>query len=574
MALPMAGAPINKNVLEVKRELVSAYGFVSELFRTQSAEPRVTAVEAQLLGAVLLSEARLTRRQKEGLLFVLAGDRGNTYGRAHYAHDFPPDDKEPPALPDFALQLACRGPWFSAKDIERLKRAGFDDQAILEAVATTAVGQMLRVLAEALPHSSDAERPQSLALETERPAHFDDWEQPAGPYLKSQPQPPPDFEPFSVLRDQLGFIPKLFRAQMLRPDLVATEVHFLKQIVHAEEPLSRIQKEQILLAVSASNLNTYGVALQRQILDGLGVALEQSDQIVNDLHSASISLDDIALLHELRKLNSANPGAAAFQAGALEGHGFTEPQIVEAVAVAAFANFLNTLQFGLGVTPDFPPARIFTPKDLYLPTSEVRPISDGIRTSDPDAELVQQVQDGNVDVFEQLVRRHSGRVFGTGAGIVGNLDDAGDATQDVFLKAFENIARFEGRSRFSTWLISIAINTATELLRHRKRTQPLEVGDDDDDFRPRQIQQWADDPEQIFTAAQRNELVRNGILGLPEKYRVALILRDISQLSSEDAAAALELSVPALKARVLRGRLMLRERLAPHFARDREGNDA
>jgi len=61
---------------------------------------------------------------------------------------------------------------------------------------------------------------------------------------------------------------------------------------------------------------------------------------------------------------------------------------------------------------------------------------------------------------------------------------------------------------------------------------------------------------------------------LPEKYRVALILRDISQLSSEDAAAALEIGVPALKARVLRGRLMLRERLAPHFARDRERDDA
>jgi RNA polymerase sigma-70 factor (ECF subfamily) len=144
----------------------------------------------------------------------------------------------------------------------------------------------------------------------------------------------------------------------------------------------------------------------------------------------------------------------------------------------------------------------------------------------------------------------------------------------VFLKAFENISRFEGRAKFSTWLISIAINTGTDILRHRKPSEPIEGIDEDEDFRPRQIQRWADDPEQIFSTAQRNELVRAGILQLPEKYRVAVILRDINQLSTEEAAGALHLSVPALKARVLRGRLMLRERLARHFTRDPERDDA
>src|SRR5208337_3155878 len=104
-------------------------------------------------------------------------------------------------------------------------------------------------------------------------------------------------------------------------------------------------------------------------------------------------------------------------------------------------------------------------------------------------------------------------------------------------------------------------------LRQRKPSEPIEGASDDEDFRPRQIQSWADDPEQIFSAAQRAELVRDAILLLPDKYRVALILRDINQLSTEEAAAALDLSVPALKARVLRGRLMLRESLAQHFIR-------
>jgi RNA polymerase sigma-70 factor, ECF subfamily len=569
-----ASSPI-LNDFEPSRELTDSYGFVPNLFRVQDCLPQAVAVEAQLIAAIVLTGGKLTRQQKEGLLHAVAGSRQSDYCLALYAQTPLGDDRESLALLNFALKLACSGHWISAKDVEVLARAGFDDQAILEAVATTALGQMLCILADALQPPHDLERPQSASVKLEKPAETGEWEQPAGPYLKSQLQPPSDFEPFSVLRDQLGFIPGLFRAQMLRPDLVAAEVRFLDQILLSEDLLSRVQKEKILLVVSAWNLNTYGVALQRQILDGLGVAVEESDEIVNDLGSASIAPAEKALLDEVRKLNCTNPGKDdRFRAEALEGHGFTKPQIVEAIVVAALANFLNTLQFGLGVVPDFPPARFFTPKDLYLGAAKVRLTSEGVSVPDPDAEVVKQVQGGNVDVFEELVRRHSRRVFGTLGGLLGNLDDARDATQDVFLKAFENIPSFEGRAKFSTWLISIAINTGTEMLRQRKPSEPLEEVDDDEDFRPRQIQRWADDPEQICSTAQRNELVRDGILQLPEKYRIALILRDINQLSTEEAAAALDLSVPALKARVLRGRLMLRERLARHFTRDRERNDA
>jgi RNA polymerase sigma-70 factor (ECF subfamily) len=562
------------NDFEPSRQLTDSYGFVPNLFRVQDCLPQAVAVEAQLIAAVVLTGGKLTRQQKEGLLQAVAGSRQSDYCLALYTQTPPGDDRKGLALFNFTRKLACYGPWISEKDVEVLAVAGFDDQVILEAVATTALGQMLCILTDALQPSHDLERPPSTFVKFERTAEPGEWEQPAGPYLKSQLQLPSDFQPLSVLRDQLGFVPVLFRAQMSRPDLVTAEVRFLEQILLSEDLLSRVQKEKILLVVSASNLNTYGVALQRQILDGLGVTVEESDEIVNDLQLASIAPEEKALLDEIRKLNCTSPGnERGFQAGDLESHGFTQPQVVEAIVVAAFANFFNTLQFGLGVLPDFPPARVFTPKDLYRGAAEVRPISDEVPVSDPDAELVQQVRDGSVDVFEELVRRHSRRVFATLGGLLGNLDDARDATQDVFLKAFENISKFEGRARFSTWLMSIAINTGTEILRHRKPSEPIE-GVDDDDFRPRQIQRWADDPEQIFSNAQRNELVRDGILQLPEKYRVALILRDINQLSTEEAAAALDLGVPALKARLLRGRLMLRERLARHFARGRERDDA
>jgi len=110
--------------------------------------------------------------------------------------------------------------------------------------------------------------------------------------------------------------------------------------------------------------------------------------------------------------------------------------------------------------------------------------------------------------------------------------------QDVFLKAFEHIGRFQGRSKFSTWLTSIAINTGTGLLRQRKPCEPLDEGEGEAEFRPRQIQSWADNPEQALAESQRADLVREGVLWLLEKYRIVVFLRDVNQVSTEEAAAA------------------------------------
>lgn len=234
--------------------------------------------------------------------------------------------------------------------------------------------------------------------------------------------------------------------------------------------------------------------------------------------------------------------------------------------MSALANYLTTTQVGTGARPDFPPRRVFGKNDLYRHKALARPTSDVVPSIDPDAETIARVQGGDIEAFEDLVRRHTRRVTGTLLGIVGNMEDARDATQDVFVKAFANIGRFESRSKFSTWLISIAINTGTELLRVRRPSEPIEQ-DDEDGFRPRQLQSWEDNPEQLISAAQRTELVREAVLRLPEKYRIAVLLRDINQVPTEEAAAAMGIGIPALKARLLRGRLMLRERLTPYFIR-------
>ena len=139
--------------------------------------------------------------------------------------------------------------------------------------------------------------------------------------------------------------------------------------------------------------------------------------------------------------------------------------------------------------------------------------------------------------------------------------------QDTFLKAFQHIGKFEGRSKFSTWLTKIAANTGVQRLRERGRFEIIDEGTEtDENFRPRQIQAWEDDPEQLFSQAERRALVETELMKLPVKYRVVLVLRDIEQLSGEEAAAALGLGIPALKARLFRRRLMLREALSSHFS--------
>ena len=188
-----------------------------------------------------------------------------------------------------------------------------------------------------------------------------------------------------------------------------------------------------------------------------------------------------------------------------------------------------------------------------------------------DLELVTRARQGETEAFEELFRRHHRGVYRTLLGITGRPEDAEDAVQTAFLKAFQHLDQFQGASRFSTWLTRIAINEGLGKLRERGRTESLDAATDDEDaeFIPRKLRAWDDDPEVLRSRAQAKELVEREILKLPAKYRLAVLLRDIQQYSAEEAAQMLGLGVPTLKTHLLRGRLFLREALAPHFARRR-----
>jgi len=549
-------------------QLIGAYGFVPNLFQAQSAIPQAIEAEQKLINTVVFRQGRLSRDHKDAILNGVDTVRGSDYCRALFGHSLAALPDRNSALFAFSLKLAKHGPWVSERDVLTLKNSGFDERAILEAIVTTGVGVMLCTLADGLRPRLDTELRLPVSSELLNVPEPIDWPKTPGGHLGMPTDSASDSPAYAVLREQFGYVPNLYRLQSSVPELLDAEVRLLESVLFPENGLTRVQKECVLLAISAANLNTYCATLHSQVLNILGIPLEESDRIVKDHRQSSISGTDQALLDESRKLASLlGRSSQGFETERLRTQGFTERQIVEAVVVSGLANFLNTLQAGVGAPADFPPRKVFGPKDLYPFSDRSRPISDATFPEDPDSALVARVREGNIDVFEELVRRHSRRIFGTLAGLVGNIEDAHDATQEVFLKAFENIGRFQGRSKFSTWLTSIAINTGTDFLRQRKPSESLEETQDDEGFRPRQVQKWADDPERLLAASQMNELVREAVLRLPEKYRIAVLLRDINQLSTEEAAAVLELSVPALKARVLRGRLMLRESLAPHFIR-------
>jgi RNA polymerase sigma-70 factor, ECF subfamily len=558
-------------------------GFLPNLFRAQMLLPRIVEAVAGLAGAVVLRERALTRIRKECIMLAVAAAHRNLYCVTLHRHtlqalgiphsqlgqiviDHHEAGLSPPdiALLDFSVKLATRAPWLSPQDIAVVRSHGFADESILEAILVTALTKLFCTLSSGLGPAPDFEPPAiSAASVRSLPDAGPYIGGTSGPHLHSVDLGPESFPP--ILLERFGYIPNIFRAQTLRPDLIQAEVDAFSKVLQPEDALSHTQKECILLVGSAVNLNTYCVTAHCEVLRLIGVSREESDQIALDHHQANLSAPDKTLLDFAIKLTAQPSVISRGDIDSLRGAGFSEEQILEAVGVTGLNNFFNTLQMGLGTTPDIEPVRTFGPQDAHLFGNPHRLLERA--PVDPDFELVARVQVGDVDAFEELISRHSRRVYRTLLAIVGNADDAEDAMQDTFLKAFQHIGSFQRRSKFSTWMTRIATNTAVQHLRDRGRSESIDEDPEaHKDFRPRLIRAWGEDPEQLYSRAERRGLVETELMKLPPKYRVALVLRDIEQLSGEEAAAALGLGLPALKARLFRGRLMLREALSPHFS--------
>lgn len=187
-----------------------------------------------------------------------------------------------------------------------------------------------------------------------------------------------------------------------------------------------------------------------------------------------------------------------------------------------------------------------------------------------DLELVAQAKNGHLEAFNELVNRHERKIFRLTHHITGNREDAEDALQDSFLKAFSRLSQFQGSSQFYTWLVRIAVNESLMRLRKQKAhptfslDEPIES---DDSFMPRERGTWEENPEQMYAQQELREILDRAVQSLSPIFRTVFVLRDIEQLSTEETADALELSVPAVKSRLLRARLQLRDKLSKHFRR-------
>jgi RNA polymerase sigma-70 factor (ECF subfamily) len=191
-----------------------------------------------------------------------------------------------------------------------------------------------------------------------------------------------------------------------------------------------------------------------------------------------------------------------------------------------------------------------------------------------DVELVALAKAGHLDAFDELVNRHERKIFRLTQHITGNREDAEDALQESFLKAFSRISQFQGDSQFYTWLVRIAVNESLMKLRKRKATPTVSIDEPiqtDDDLIPRELGTWDNNPEQQYAEQEWREILDRAVQSLPPIFRTVFVLRDLDQLSTEETADVLQLSVPAVKSRLLRARLQLREKLSKHF---RQGGTA
>lgn len=198
---------------------------------------------------------------------------------------------------------------------------------------------------------------------------------------------------------------------------------------------------------------------------------------------------------------------------------------------------------------------------LALLDTPPRQMSDGSDRSNSEEGLVARAQQGDNDAFSELADRHSTRLRRTLYRITRDCDAAYDAVQEALMRAWQNIGRFEGRSRFSTWLTRIGINEA-----YRGLSRPAEDSLDVNDMVGERVPGWGNQPERVFESREFLAAMEAALGELPLDYRTAVTLRDVEGLSTAEAAEALEIGERALKSRLHRGRMALREKLDHYFA--------
>lgn len=185
----------------------------------------------------------------------------------------------------------------------------------------------------------------------------------------------------------------------------------------------------------------------------------------------------------------------------------------------------------------------------------------------PDLDLVHAAKGGDIAAFEELVRRYTKRVFSIAHHITHSREDAEEVSQETFLKAFLHLDDFEEKAKFSTWLTRIAVNAALTNVARSPRVKVVasEEREPEAGSNAEEVPDWRPNPEQLYSRSQLQRLLQQALEELPQTYSTVFLLRDIHGLSIAETAAALQLTVPTVKTRLLRARLQLRQTLSRSF---------
>ena len=198
-----------------------------------------------------------------------------------------------------------------------------------------------------------------------------------------------------------------------------------------------------------------------------------------------------------------------------------------------------------------------------------------VKAAVDETQLVKDAKAGKYEAFEVLVHRFERKIYNVAYRLTGSRDDAEDVLQETFLKAFENLRKFRGEASFYTWVMRIAVNAT--LIRFRKSRHPNtipidEIDDGSQEYLPRVVVRWEENPEQKYSRLENEQILRRAILRLPPIYLTVFWWRDVEEFSNAEVARMLKLSVFAVKSRLMRARLELREQLTSYYGRKGEQN--
>jgi RNA polymerase sigma-70 factor (ECF subfamily) len=182
-------------------------------------------------------------------------------------------------------------------------------------------------------------------------------------------------------------------------------------------------------------------------------------------------------------------------------------------------------------------------------------------------EIIAAILAGEIQLYHELIRPYERSVYLMALSYMKNEADAEDVAQEAIVSAFRKLSSFRAESKFSTWLISITINKARALLRRQAlvRMESLDQLPEEKGFSPALLRDWREIPSEAIERDEVRNLIQQAVAQLPDIYRRVFLLRDVEELTTSETAEALNISIPSVKVRLHRARMMLQKQLAPQL---------